>query len=187
VFDGVSAGKYTVGLGQSAMSVCDDREDINSICLTVVKNLLEKYNIKLEDVGRLEVGTETIIDKSKSVKSVLMSLFGPHTDIEGVDTTNACYGGTNALFNSLNWLESQSWDGRYAICVAADIAVYKSGSARPTGGAGAVAMLLGPDAPLVFESGTCHSTKVFVQLTLSMSMIFTNQTCILNTPKLTAR
>ena len=25
-FDGVSAGKYTIGLGQTKMSFCDDRE-----------------------------------------------------------------------------------------------------------------------------------------------------------------
>ncbi len=37
--------------------------------------------------------------------------------------------------------------------VAADIAVYKNGSARPTGGAGAVAILLGRNAPLVFDQG----------------------------------
>lgn len=37
--------------------------------------------------------------------------------------------------------------------VAADIAVYASGNARPTGGAGAVAMLIGPNAPLVLEKG----------------------------------
>ncbi len=104
-------------------------------------------------MGRLEVGTETIVDKSKSVKSVLMQLFGENTSIEGVDTTNACYGGTNALFNCINWLESSYYDGRYAIAVAADIAVYKNGGARPTGGAGAVAILLGRDAPLVFEQG----------------------------------
>ncbi|KAI8904119.1 hydroxymethylglutaryl-coenzyme A synthase C terminal-domain-containing protein [Gorgonomyces haynaldii] len=154
-FDQVSQGKYTIGLGQLKMAVCDDREDINSICLTAVNSLLQKYQIDPKSVGRLEVGTETIIDKSKSVKSVLMQLFADsgNTDIEGIDTTNACYGGTNALFNCLNWLESPYWDGRYAIAVAADIAVYKSGSARPTGGAGAVAMLLGPQAPLVFDRG----------------------------------
>lgn len=31
-----------------------------------VKNLLEKYNINPKDVGRLEVGTETILDKAVS-------------------------------------------------------------------------------------------------------------------------
>lgn len=44
-FDGVSAGKYTIGLGQSKMGFCTDREDINSLCLTVVQNLMEKHKI----------------------------------------------------------------------------------------------------------------------------------------------
>jgi len=43
--------------------------------------------------------------------------------------------------------------GRYALVVAGDIAVYASGSARPTGGAGAVAMLVGPNAPLALDRG----------------------------------
>ena len=155
VFDGVSAGKYTVGLGQDRMGFCTDREDINSLCLTVVDKLMKRYNVKPKDVGRLEVGTETIIDKSKSVKSVLMQLFEPFaaTDLEGIDTTNACYGGTAALFNAVNWVESSSYDGRLALVVCGDIAVYAKGSARPTGGAGAIAMLVGPNAPLVFDRG----------------------------------
>src|SRR3569833_2282369 len=116
-------------------------------------NLLEKYKIDPNDVGRLEVGTETILDKSKSVKTVLMQLFGENTNIEGVDTVNACYGGTNALINTVNWLASSGWDGRYSIVVASDIARYAKGNARPTGGAGAVARLIGPDAPFVVEPG----------------------------------
>jgi len=43
--------------------------------------------------------------------------------------------------------------GRYAVAVAADIAVYATGNARPTGGAGAVAMLIGPNAALCIERG----------------------------------
>ncbi|KAK6341149.1 hypothetical protein TWF696_008236 [Orbilia brochopaga] len=154
-FDGVGTGKYTIGLGQTKMAFCDDREDIYSLALTVTKSLLEKYDIDPTTIGRLEVGTETLLDKSKSVKSVLMQLFAPsgNTNIEGVDTINACYGGTNALFNAINWVESSAWDGRNAIVVAGDIALYKKGAARPTGGAGAVAMLIGPDAKLVLEPG----------------------------------
>ncbi|XP_050074593.1 hydroxymethylglutaryl-CoA synthase 1 [Anopheles maculipalpis] len=155
VFDGVSAGKYTIGLGQQRMGFCSDREDINSLCLTAVRNLLDRHGTPLAQIGRLEVGTETIVDKSKSVKSVLMQLFEPEgvTDLEGIDTTNACYGGTAALLNAINWVESSSWDGRLALVVCGDIAVYAQSSARPTGGAGAVAMLVGPNAPLRFERG----------------------------------
>jgi len=118
-----------------------------------VAGLLEKFNVDPKSIGRLDVGTETIIDKSKSVKTTLMDLFAEsgNFDIEGIDSKNACYGGTAALFNAINWVESSSWDGRNAIVVAGDIAVYAEGAARPAGGAGCVAILIGPDAPVVFE------------------------------------
>lgn len=121
--------------------------------LTVVSKLLKSYDIDVNSIGRLEVGTETLLDKSKSVKSVLMQLFGENTNIAGVDTINACYGGTNAVFSAVDWVESSAWDGRDAIVVAGDIALYAKGNARPTGGAGAVALLIGPDAPIVFDAG----------------------------------
>ena len=73
-----------------------------------------------------QVGTETIIDKSKSVKTVLMQLLSENNkgevkeaenilwgNVEGVDCKNACYGGTAALFNAINWIESSYWDGIY--------------------------------------------------------------------------
>lgn len=124
-----------------------------SLALTAVSSLLRKYDIDPRSIGRLEVGTESLIDKAKSVKSVLTQLFEPagNTSLEGVDTINACYGGTSALFNAVNWVESRSWDGRDAIVVASDIALYKQPSSRPTGGAGCVAMLVGPDAVLSLE------------------------------------
>ncbi|XP_014674710.1 PREDICTED: hydroxymethylglutaryl-CoA synthase 1-like isoform X2 [Priapulus caudatus] len=162
-FDGVSKGKYTIGLGQSKMGFCSDREDVQSLCLTVLQRLVERNNLSYDMIGRLEVGTETVIDKSKSVKTVLMQLFesSGNCSVEGIDTTNACYGGTAALFNALNWVESSSWDGRYAVAIAGDIAVYATGNARCTGGAGAVAMLVGPNASLMVERGLrgtymCH-------------------------------
>jgi len=163
--DGVSSGKYTIGLGQTKMGFCSDREDINSLCLTVVNRLLEKTGTPYSQIGRLEVGTETIVDKSKSVKSVLMQLFADsgNTDLEGIDCTNACYGGTAALLNSVNWVESSAWDGRLALAVCGDIAVYSAGAARPSGGAGAVAMLIGPNAPLVLDRGvrSSHMSHVY--------------------------
>ena len=120
---------------------------------TAVSGLLERYNIDPKSIGRIDVGTETIIDKSKSVKTTLMDLFAEsgNFDIEGVDSKNACYGSTAALFNAINWIESRSWDGRNAIVVGGDIAVYAEGAARPAGGAGACALLIGPNAPVVFE------------------------------------
>jgi len=124
-----------------------------ALLTAAVSQLMKKNHIDPRSIGRLDVGTETIIDKSKSVKTVLMDLFEKHgnTDIEGIDSKNACYGGTAALFNAVNWIDSRSWDGRDAIVFAGDIAIYAEGSARPVGGAGAIAMLVGPNAPLVIE------------------------------------
>ncbi|RYP36622.1 hypothetical protein DL767_003326 [Monosporascus sp. MG133] len=152
-YQGVSTGKYTIGLGLTYMNYCTDREDVCSLALTAVSSLLRKYNIDPKSIGRLEVGTESPIDKAKSVKSVLTQLFEPagNTSLEGVDTINACYGGTSALFNAVNWVESRSWDGRDAIVVASDIALYKEAPSRPTGGAGCVAMLVGPNAVLALD------------------------------------
>ena len=149
----MSKGKYTIGLGQLKMACLNDREDVNSISLTCLKNLMSKYNVSPKQIGHLEVGTETLLDKSKSMKTLLMSLFkesGNH-DVEGVTTTNACYGATAALFNTLNWMDSRSWDGRYGVVVSSDVAVYPKGNARPTGGAGCICMLIGPDAPIVID------------------------------------
>lgn len=149
-------GKYTLGLGQAHMSFVSDREDVISLSLTAVSTLLRTTNTSPTQIGRLEVGTETLLDKSKSIKTSLMRLFtaSGNADIEGLDCTNACYGATAALFNAAAWAESPFWDGRLAIVVAADIAVYAPGPARPTGGAAAVAMLIGRgNAPIRFEIG----------------------------------
>jgi hydroxymethylglutaryl-CoA synthase len=92
------------------MAFVDDSEDINSFALTgmfmycllgddfktslytAVSSLLKKYDIDPMSIGFIEVGTETMLDQSKSVKTVLMRLFGDNTDIEGIDSKHACYG-----------------------------------------------------------------------------------------------
>ena len=157
IYDNASTGKYTIGLGQGHMSFVSDREDVVSLALTAVDTLVRDAGISYSDIGRLEVGTETILDKSKSIKTYLMQLFADsgNSEVDGLDNTNACYGATAALFNTFAWVESSSWDGRYAIVVATDIAVYEPGPARPTGGAAAVAMLIGrgDHVPIRFEIG----------------------------------
>jgi len=50
-------------------------EELIACSLTVVNSLLKKYNIDPKLIGRLEVGSETVIDKSKSIKTWLMQIF----------------------------------------------------------------------------------------------------------------
>lgn len=40
--DGVSKGKYTIGLGQERMAFCSDREDVVSLSLTAVSLLMRR-------------------------------------------------------------------------------------------------------------------------------------------------
>lgn len=150
-YSGASQGKYTKGLGQLQLAFTLPQEDANSMALTVVSRLLERTGVHPSRIGRLEVGTETLLDKSKSTKTLLMSLFGENHDVEGATSLNACYGATNALINTLNWMGSPSWDGRYGIVVATDVAAYEQGPARPTGGAGAIAILLGNKPKIQFS------------------------------------
>ena len=115
---------------------------------------MEKHDIDWKQIGRLEVGTESMVDRSKSIKTFLMRHFeasGNH-DVEGVDTYNACYGGTAALLNSIGWLKNRPpGDNRLALVIAVDIADLRE-EQQFLNGAAAVAILLGPDAPLVLDS-----------------------------------
>lgn len=43
--------------------------------LTAVTSLLERYKIDPKQIGRLEVGSETVIDKSKSIETFLVQIF----------------------------------------------------------------------------------------------------------------
>jgi len=54
---GVGEGKYTKGLGQLQLSFAIDSEDVNSLALTVVNNLMKNNNLHPSQIGRLEVGT----------------------------------------------------------------------------------------------------------------------------------
>mmetsp|Transcript_9075 Transcript_9075/g.29824 ORF Transcript_9075/g.29824 Transcript_9075/m.29824 type:complete len:539 (+) Transcript_9075:17-1633(+) len=149
-------GKYTVGLRMHEHGSTGTDEDPVSFGLTVVDRLMRRFAVPYSEVGRLQVGSESLVDRSKSIKSNLMPIFEAHGcyDIEGVDTYHACYGGTSALLSSLDWLQSCAWDGRYAMMVATDIsdapAAYKFMS-----GAACVAILMGPEAPVIFDPTRC--------------------------------
>jgi 3-hydroxy-3-methylglutaryl CoA synthase len=65
--------------------------------------------------------------------------------------------------------QSPAWDGRYGLVVCGDIAVYEPGPARPTGGVGVTAMLIGPDAPIVIDNYRASHFENGVLLCLFLS------------------
>jgi len=106
-------------------------------------------------IGRLDVGSESLIDRSKSMKTYVMDLFERYgeneADIEGVDMYNACYGGQAAGLCCLNWVESDRWDGRYGLAIATDVSeAHNMGIAFV--GSSCAGTLYFPDAPLTHYS-----------------------------------
>ena len=151
-FHGVS-GQYTTGRGQENVTFCSDDEDAVSMAMSAFHRLMERCELDCDEIGRLEVGTESQVDRAKSIKTFLMAFFeeqGIH-DVEGADTYNACYGGTNALFNAVNWVQSEAWNGKYAVVICSDTAVHPDSDHLSVIGASAVAMLVGPRAAMVVE------------------------------------
>ena len=51
--DNASKGKYTIGLGQKQMGFCHDNEDVCSLCLTAVSDLMERYEVSYNDIGMI--------------------------------------------------------------------------------------------------------------------------------------
>ena len=110
------------------------------MALNAVTALLDHHVSDPRLIGRIEVGTESNVDMAKSIKSYLMDLLPKgHVDVEGVDNTNACYGATAALLNTIAWCRET---GRLGVVVATDAADMdiQDSSWR---GASAVAMLVG--------------------------------------------
>jgi len=128
---------------QRAVGVWECDEDAISFAMTALQKLLDTLptEFKIDDVGRLEVGTESNVDLAKSVKSYLTDLFPKsHRELFGVDNTNACYGGTAAVLNTLDWLRAHP-EARFGIVVVTDTAVMNETEVSFQG-AGAVALLL---------------------------------------------
>ena len=78
-------GKYTQGLMMTEFCGTGEDEDPVSIALTALSRLMYRYNVKFEEVGMMYVGSESLLDRSKSIKSNLMMLFEEHDhyDVEG--------------------------------------------------------------------------------------------------------
>jgi hydroxymethylglutaryl-CoA synthase len=78
---GVAAGKYTIGLGQQGLAITGDAEDINSICLTAVASLLEKYVLETSACVTFDLGYKLVLYDwgIKSIDASETSLFLTYT------------------------------------------------------------------------------------------------------------
>ena len=123
------------------------------MAMTAFERLVSAYGLSVAQIGRLEVGTESQVDRAKSTKSFLMAFFQEDElhNVEGLDTYNACYGGTNALFSTVGWVQSEAWSGQYGVVVCSDPAVHPQPEALSGIGASAVGMLIGAEPVMAVE------------------------------------
>jgi len=147
--------KYTKGLGLHASSLPDVYEDIVTMGANASHRLMERKGLEPEDIGRIDVATESAFDKSKPastyVAGCLEQVFGGnfHHANKG-ERKFACVAGTQALDDAFNWIRAGRNRDRAALVIATDTALYaRDDPGEATQGAGAVAMLIDEEPDLV--------------------------------------
>ncbi|MFB6121147.1 MAG: hydroxymethylglutaryl-CoA synthase [Halobacteriaceae archaeon] len=147
--------KYTKGLGLHSSSFPDANEDIVTMAANAAHRLMERKGLEPDDVGRIDVATESAFDNSKPVSTYVA---GCLEDVYGGDFHHAnkgerkfaCIAGTQSLDDAYNWIRAGRNRGRGALVIATDTALYARGDAgEATQGAGAVAMWVTENPSLV--------------------------------------
>ena len=65
---------YTQGLLTERYNACGEDEDTVSMALTAVHRMLRRCHVRPEDVGKLQISSVSLLDRSKSMKTELMTL-----------------------------------------------------------------------------------------------------------------
>ncbi|WP_323675493.1 hydroxymethylglutaryl-CoA synthase [Halorubellus sp. PRR65] len=147
--------KYTKGLGLRASSFPDSYEDIVTMGANAAKRLMDRKGLEPEDVGRIDVATESSFDNSKPISTYIAGCLeqvydGDFHHANKGERKFACIAGTQSIDDAYNWIRAGRNRGRKAIVVATDTALYARGDAgEATQGAGAVALLIDEDPDLV--------------------------------------
>ncbi|WP_281194484.1 hydroxymethylglutaryl-CoA synthase [Halorubrum sp. F4] len=147
--------KYTKGLGLTNSSFPDVYEDIVTMGANAAKRLMDRKGLEPDDIGRIDVATESAFDHSKPVSTYIAGCLEKVYDGDFVHANKgerkfACVAGTQAVDDAYNWIRAGRNRGRAAIVVATDTALYARGDpGEATQGAGAVAMLIDEEPSLV--------------------------------------
>lgn len=156
---GVDPAKYTEGLGTLRMAVAGPNDDAVTLAVKAARQALTLGNVDPASIGLLIVGTETGVDHSKPVAAFVHGLLGLSWNCRTFETKHACFAATAGLQNALDWIRAGSARGKKALVIGSDIARYGLGTpGEPTQGAGAVAMIVSEESPLVtFEDSIVGS------------------------------
>jgi hydroxymethylglutaryl-CoA synthase len=152
---GEEPGKYTKGLGLHESSLPDVYEDIVTMAANASHRLMERKGLEPEDIGRIDVATESSFDKSKPISTYVAGCLeqvydGDFHHANKGERKFACISGTQALDDACNWIRAGRNRERKAIVITTDTALYaRDDPGEATQGAGAVAMLIDEDPDVV--------------------------------------
>jgi hydroxymethylglutaryl-CoA synthase len=149
---GLTRERATTELMLGTRSVLPPYEDAVTLAVNAGKRLLADAD--RADIGLLIVATESAVDFGKPVSTWVHRFCGLPSNCRNFEIKHACYGGTAAMRMATAWLETEGAKGKKALVISSDYT-------RPnlddqfdfTGGACAVAMLLGRDPALVTFDG----------------------------------
>lgn len=140
---GVDPAKLEIGLGCNEMALCPPDYGIVELASEAARRALQQWGGSLNDIGMIAVGTETSVDMSRPLSAWVADSLGLNGAVRSYEVKHACYGGTLALRQAVEWRLSGAARGKAALVIAADISRYEPASpGEPTGGAGAVAMVV---------------------------------------------
>ena len=143
----VDEGKYLFGLGCSEMALCAPGEGVVELATQAAQRALDRWSGKLEDIGLIAVGTESALDMSRPLSAWVAERLGLRGAVRSYEVKHACYGGTLALKQAVEWKQSGASQGKAALVIASDVALYAiQDPGEPTQGAGAVAMIVDHEA-----------------------------------------
>jgi hydroxymethylglutaryl-CoA synthase len=141
---GVDPAKYDKGLGVGHIALCAPDETVVTLAATAASRAIARWGGDVSRIGLIAVGSETAQDMSRPLSAFVAEKLGLVGTYRSYETKHACYGGTVALRQAVEWRASGAARGRVALVIAADEALYAEGDpGEPTQGAGAVAMIVG--------------------------------------------
>jgi len=141
--------KYLHGLGVAKMATPDIYQDSVSLAANAIYDLIERNDISPKDINRIEIGTETSPDKSKSISNYVIGALekklgkGSLKRCAPPEGKAACASTAFALENALDYIWGGRSNGNCRIIGGTDIARYGlKTSAEPTEGAAAAVVLV---------------------------------------------
>ncbi|CEG56632.1 hydroxymethylglutaryl-CoA synthase family protein [Legionella fallonii] len=143
ILRGIAPEKFTLGLACREFSLCSKHENIISLAVGAAQMALSHWDKTLDDIGMIVVGTESGLDMSRPLSAWVAEQLNLSGMIRSYEVKHACYGGTLAIKQAVEWKLSGAGGKKAALVIAADISLYEpSSNAEPTQGAGAVAFII---------------------------------------------